>query len=326
MNRLSNIPATTAALTPALLAATLAAVTLLALPGCNRRSSLTGTGDAVDTATAGDDATASDTATSGTEPSTSDTDATTASDDGDTSMDDGDTSMDDGGDSTGDDCEGILGCPDGAPFPEACSQYGLFDLERGASPAFGACDFWAQDCEDGQKCLDVQCSNGTYDGSGAWCVPVGSAPLKAPCTLVADGRDGGYGEDTCGADGICLEAAVFSQSTCVELCTGTPALPSCPATGSEGKRCVQLRGGSLNICVAECSPFQANSCPDGWSCMPATEGEVLTTMMCYPNPSPGSGPGGGPAADRWARGPLRRCGRGRQRVRPRPHVRAGRSL
>ena len=71
MNRLSNIPATTAALTPALLAATVAAVTLLALPGCNRRSSLTGTSDAGDTATAGDDATASDTATSGTEPSLS---------------------------------------------------------------------------------------------------------------------------------------------------------------------------------------------------------------------------------------------------------------
>ena len=63
-----------------------------------------------------------------TDGTTSEGDATSAtSSDATTAGDDGDTDMDDGGDSTGDDCEGFLGCPDGTPFPEACTQLSIFD-------------------------------------------------------------------------------------------------------------------------------------------------------------------------------------------------------
>ena len=250
MNRIHTIPAL------------LAAAALLAAPGCNKRSSLTETGDAGDTAAASDDAT-SDDATSG-------GDASTSGGDGDTGMDTASDASDSDSDAegTGDDCGTFLGCMD---VPEV--------------DGFN-CDLWQEDCEQGEKCAAVPWyRDGIYEG---WqCLPAGSTEPGSPCSGV-EGEP--FGTDTCDADSICLGALEPGEtSVCVEQCVGSRANASCPVTGHA---CMQLNDASLNLCLPECDPFAANACQDGWSCRPGVEGAALTRMVCYPDG--GAAPAGAP--------------------------------
>ena len=220
---------------------------MLTAPGCNRRSTLTGTGDAGDTATAGDDATSgTDASTSGTDASTSGTDTATSGTDDDTGMDTASDASDGDSEGTGDDCN-FVGCYDVPP----------------AEP-FG-CDFWAKDCPIGEKCAPYPWyRDGLYEG---WaCLLAGSTEPGSPCSAIA----GPLGTDTCDADSICLGAVEPGEtSVCVEQCVGSPANASCPVTGHA---CVQLNEAILNLCLPECDPFAANVCQDGWSCRPGVEG------------------------------------------------------
>jgi hypothetical protein len=239
MNRIHTIPAL------------LAAAALLAAPGCNKRSSLTETGDAGDTAAASDDAT-SDDATSG-------GDASTSGGDGDTGMD---TASDDSTDTTDDDCGGFLGCPD---MPRRVVE----------------CDYWAQDCPEGQKCRPAS----TIPGDPSWnttiCVDAGTDPLLAPCTLVEDADP--YGAtDTCDEQGMCLFTG--GSGICHEFCAGDPENPTCPITGWE---CDIAATGTLDVCIPRCAPIPG-VCPDCWdcpgdqACIAAWEGDTLGGFICFP--------------------------------------------
>ena len=261
MNRIHTIPALLAAVT----------VTVLAVPGCNKRSALTGTDDAGDTATASAD---------GTDPtSTSGADASTSGADGDTGMDTAsDTGDSDDGEGTGDDCGSFLGCTD---VPEVDTPI---------------CSPWTQNCADiygaeGNKCTFVMNEifpEYDYEVYDWWsCRSSGEDTVGSACQ---GGLPGSFGTDSCDNTGVCLGAVESGEvSVCTEICVGSPEDSACPQSGDT---CVQLNHGILTICVAECSPFAANECPDGWSCAPAVELDgPPTKMMCYAS---GAAPTGAP--------------------------------
>ncbi len=224
---------------PATLLATWA---LLAAPACTKRSNGAGGGDA----TTDDDA--ADTNTDDAWFETGNATSSGTSDDG-------------SGESTGDDgepCDAWLGCPD---------TPGTID----------SCDFWAQDCPEGEKCTFAA----TTPGGGTWdaniCVPAGTEPPGAPCMTIAGGLNG---EDTCDASSMCYDFDdTTGIGTCMEFCVGDPDNNSCPQTGTQ---CMQLAGGVLNICPVGCDPLLAGECPRGQTCIPTYEGDLPVSFFCFP--------------------------------------------
>ena len=113
------------------------------------------------------------------------------------------------GDGDGDDCGSFLGCDD--------------------MPMSNFCDFWAQDCPDGEKCTSIA----SDPSSGAWdafvCVPEGSEPPGSAC----QGGDGPQGTDTCDKTGMCYDVdAETGIGTCVEFCQAPESAPTCPQSGA----------------------------------------------------------------------------------------------
>ncbi len=162
------------------------------------------------------------------------------------------------GDGDGDDpCASFLGCMD---VPEPIVM----------------CDFWAQDCPDGEKCTAIA----STPGEGAWdanvCVPAGTEAPGSTCTTM----EGVDGADTCDGTGMCYD---FDQDTgegtCVEFCVGTPESNTCPQTGHD---CKQLNSGVLNLCLPSCNPLNAGECPPGQVCVAAYEGDTLGGFICFP--------------------------------------------
>ena len=253
MNRLSNIPA----LTPALLAALLS----LAAPGCTARTGLTSGGS--DAADAADGAEAADAADASSEAGTS----SSASDDGGTpettagqSTSDGssDDAGDDAGDDTGDGTEDV-------PQPLVM------------------CDFWAQDCPEGQKCTAASSNAFDYPWNMHICVDAGTEPPGAPCTKV-EGADPYAATDTCDATGKCYRMNPDTGiGTCVEMCVGNPQNATCPITNWD---CMQ-KASIFDLCIPYCTPVP-EACPECWDCpldeicVAEYEGDTLDHFICFP--------------------------------------------
>ena len=64
------------------------------------------------------------------------------------------------------------------------------------------CNFWAQDCPEGQKCTWVFNQSNGYEGIEI-CVEAGDGAIGDPCTM-QPGQDSYGATDTCGADGHCF--------------------------------------------------------------------------------------------------------------------------
>ena len=166
-----------------------------------------------------------------------------------------------------DDCGGFLGCGDQPPVVEMC-------------------DFWAQDCPAGSKCIPVS----TVPGSGAWntdvCVPIDDAPvgLFEPCTFREDPFD-----DNCEATARCVDIdAATGVGVCKEMCVGPENMATCPRSGLT---CRKLASGTLKICDGTCTPLLAGGCPTGQDCVAAFAGTEISGFVCLP---PGTAqPGGG---------------------------------
>jgi len=146
-----------------------------------------------------------------------------------------------------------------------CSFY------AGCPPDFGtlepACDVFAQDCPEGEKC-SAYASNGATFWNNTKCVPAGTQAPGQSCTAEGGGISG---IDDCQLGAMCWDTDGGSQGTCVALCTGTEDKPVCAADDA----CAIANEGVLNLCLPVCDPL-AQDCADDEVCVAI--GEVFVCI------------------------------------------------
>lgn len=110
-----------------------------------------------------------------------------------------------------------------------------------------ACDAWAQDCPQGEKCMPW-----ADDGGDVWnatrCTPLEPSPAQNgdECTVVGGVASG---VDDCDISSMCWNVdANTGLGVCVAFCGGTQDAPTCedPATV-----CMIDGSGALNLCLPE---------------------------------------------------------------------------
>ena len=166
----------------------------------------------------------------------------------------------------------------GPPGDDTCDAPSPYD-------GVGDCDPYAQDCEDGEKCMPW-----ANDGGNSWnatrCSPVDPAPvaLDGVCTVEGSGVSG---VDNCDVGLMCWDVDVeTNMGTCVELCGCGPDEPTCAGGGTF---CSISNMGALPICLPTCDPLESDECNDGQGCY-----FVNNVFQCAPDASGGDGEAGDP--------------------------------
>lgn len=138
----------------------------------------------------------------------------------------------------------------------------------------GDCSLWAQDCDDGEKCMPW-----ANDGGNAWndsrCTSLDAAPGQPgdPCMVEGSGVSG---FDTCDVGSMCWNVDEENAGTCIALCSGSPEAGLCdnPTTS-----CSIFNEGFLPLCLPSCDPLLQN-CAPGEACYPAQD-----AFSCAPDAS-----------------------------------------
>ena len=128
----------------------------------------------------------------------------------------------------------------------------------------GACDVFAQDCPEGQKCAAW-----ASDGGSSWdankCVPVtGDKVPGDECTTEGGGVSG---NDNCEKGSMCWDVSPENIGICVALCTGSTSDPVC---GGQGFDCAVVNEAVLNICLPRCDPL-LQDCQGDDLCLPVDD-------------------------------------------------------
>lgn len=120
-----------------------------------------------------------------------------------------------------------------------------------------SCDPWAQDCNEGEKCVAYASSGGTWDANK--CVPInGSGAPGDPCTY----SDAATSTDDCGATSWCWDVNMEGVGTCTPFCTGSADNPVC----DPGSSCSIANNGSINLCLTTCDPLLQDCGVEGQAC------------------------------------------------------------
>lgn len=123
-----------------------------------------------------------------------------------------------------------------------------------------ACDPFAQDCPEGEKCVPYASTGGNWDANK--CVPItGDKQPGETCSY------GGVVEatDDCDASSHCWDVMNVDgelMGVCTPFCKGSPDDPQCPEMTS----CLIANEGTITLCVATCDPV-AQDCPEGMLCV-----------------------------------------------------------
>ncbi len=167
----------------------------------------------------------------------------------------------------------------GTPLPETSESGSTAAGDSSSStgaPESGACDSFAPDCPEGQKCMPWDDTGGAV-WNAQHCVDIVDDPaaLGESCEYVGSPSTG---EDTCDAGLMCWNLDLQTgQGECVAQCGGSIDAPEC----AEGTTCQLANGGALALCVLACDPL-AQSCGDGQACYPSQFG-----FACAPVANPG---------------------------------------
>lgn len=129
--------------------------------------------------------------------------------------------------------------------------------------ALEACDIYAQDCPEGQKCTVIG-----QQWDEVACVPLTQFPrqLGEYCGQEGDG-------DTCDTGLLCRWDPLVSSQICQPLCGCSATSPTC----SENERCVIYNGGALPMCERLCDPLDASTCKEGEVCI---KGSWVNDFFC----------------------------------------------
>ena len=138
------------------------------------------------------------------------------------------------------------------------------------------CDFWAQDCPEGEKCAPW-----ANDGGNFWnahkCVPIDPDPdqVGEPCTVEGSGVSG---IDSCEGGSMCWNVDPETNvGTCSPFCVGTINAPTCTDPQDV---CIITGDAVLNLCIPTCDPVDPDACPPQQGCYPS-----YNAFVCAPDAS-----------------------------------------
>ncbi|MEM6292089.1 MAG: hypothetical protein AAGA54_12515 [Myxococcota bacterium] len=137
-------------------------------------------------------------------------------------------------------------------------------------PLPGSCSTYAQDCPPGYKCNPYS-NDGNLALDDARCVEVVERPdaVGEPCTWTDGSSSGGL--DSCERGAVCWTSVWGSDGSCVALCSGDEAAPTCAVDGP----CFAFEERADDVCLPWCDPFRG-TCAGGVSCRPTIAGFVCT--------------------------------------------------
>lgn len=166
-----------------------------------------------------------------------------------------------GGDSKTSGSMVTTGADDTTGGDESPGETGSFVMPNDAGMVT-TCDVWAQDCDDGEKC--VHFSQGAADGNGNKCVPIAANAGQTgdPC----DGTQIAAGIDDCDFGHYCSFLDDDGQGICIPMCGGSANAPECPS----GMTCAIDNDGTLISCTEDCDPVLQDCAAEIAICMPAT--------------------------------------------------------
>jgi hypothetical protein len=175
------------------------------------------------------------------------------------------------------------GSSSSADTGEADTGAGFIVDPDGGTNAF-ACDLWAQDCPEGEKCMPY-----ASDGGAAWdatrCSPLDASPAQVGDACAVDGSPAS-GVDDCELASACWNVdAETNMGTCVAFCQGSPDNPVCDDPRTV---CTLANGGALTLCLPTCDPL-LQECTPGEACYPVSD-----TFACAPDFSGEEGAFGDP--------------------------------
>lgn len=158
---------------------------------------------------------------------------------------------------------GLSTAIDSGSTSEGCAAFNCDDMTT-----MQACDSFAQDCPDGEKCTPYIPGNaGAYVETK--CVHV-TGQDKPGDSCMSEGPLSGI--DSCIKGAKCWDVSIDGVGTCIALCTGSADAPICdpPSTCKSS--------GSLSMCITYCNPL-LQDCPSpteacyGETCAPNVSGE-----------------------------------------------------
>lgn len=120
------------------------------------------------------------------------------------------------------------------------------------------CDVFEPECPSGEKCMPYTIGHGTWNSMG--CFPVDGNPGEPgdECTVVGSGTSG---MDDCAVGAMCWGVdSETNMGTCVALCGGSEADPSC----EDPTECAFITE-VLPLCLQTCNPVDQD-CPTGEGC------------------------------------------------------------
>ncbi len=142
-------------------------------------------------------------------------------------------------------------------------------------PSGGECDYFAQDCADGEKCVPWSALPDLVPDETR-CCPV-AMPTAQPGDLCQ--VEGYFGSclDNCAEGSLCLDVDNDGEGTCQALCGGSPEQAECEGSDVE---CFVYFGG-VPLCFDTCDPL-VQDCPSDRGCYPDAIAEGGTGFLCMP--------------------------------------------
>lgn len=140
----------------------------------------------------------------------------------------------------------------------------------------GECDYFAQDCTEGEKCVPWS-ELPDLIPDAIRCCPIQEPPAEAGDTCSVAGHLGSC-LDNCVAGTLCLDIDGDGEGTCQEMCHGSAEDPKC--TNDHEDECFIYYSG-MPLCFSTCDPL-LQACPPDKGCYPDAIAEGGTGFLCMP--------------------------------------------
>lgn len=153
---------------------------------------------------------------------------------------------------------------------------GSFDADSSGGPGMGGqCSLFAQDCNEGEKCVPWS-ELADLVPDEIRCCPIEQPEVEAGDICSVSGYLGSC-IDNCAKGSMCLDIDGDGEGVCQRMCSGTEEMPECPNQDDE---CFIYYSG-VPLCFSTCDPL-VQDCPPDKGCYPDAIAEGGTGFLCMP--------------------------------------------